>query len=120
MRLCSICGDEATDRCRICGRYVCAKHYVAERGVCSYCYMSLCELCNNSLAIASCPICGRLICEECSVELTKAVRVCKACYSKLSESENRKWPPRLLLEREKGRLKKIRNLTLTVLRIDPS
>jgi hypothetical protein len=35
--LCYICGDIASYTCKLCGRPVCDKHYVASLGVCINC-----------------------------------------------------------------------------------
>jgi hypothetical protein len=35
--LCYICGDVASHTCKLCGRPVCDKHYVASLGVCVNC-----------------------------------------------------------------------------------
>jgi hypothetical protein len=35
--LCYICGDIASHVCKLCGRPVCDKHYIASLGVCVRC-----------------------------------------------------------------------------------
>jgi hypothetical protein len=35
--LCYICGDVASHTCKLCGRPVCDKHYIAALGVCVNC-----------------------------------------------------------------------------------
>lgn len=81
MRLCEICREKpAVGYCRLCGRRVCREH-LAPSGLCSLCESSLCAVCRERLAVASCEICGRPVCEECSVQLTPAIRVCVNCLS---------------------------------------
>jgi len=81
--LCEVCeADIAVGKCRICGRYACAKH-LGNDGICSICREVMCEICNRRLSITTCLICGRLICKNCSVELQPAIRVCSECYNKL-------------------------------------
>ena len=86
MGTCEVCWSrEAEFRCAVCGRAVCAAHYVAERGMCSVCYENLCSVCGERLAVDSCAVCGRLICRRCSVELQPGIRVCSECATGLRE-----------------------------------
>jgi len=82
--LCEVCEErEAVGRCNICGRWVCSKHLV--EGVCAICKDLMCSICGKQLSVSRCPICGRLICRNCSIELQPGIRVCRECYSNLSQ-----------------------------------
>ncbi|MDK2384666.1 MAG: B-box zinc finger protein [Candidatus Korarchaeota archaeon] len=84
MDRCEICGaPHAGNRCRICGRRVCDRHYDASRGICLICSSALCEICGSRLATSYCQVCGRYVCPGCSVQLTPVMRVCVECFSKL-------------------------------------
>ncbi len=115
MNFCEICGARASHKCRICGRFVCDKHYVEDRSICVYCDMTLCELCGKRLSISICPICGRQVCDTCSLQVTTAIRVCRECYQQYRLDKER-WPPPFLLARDRKRAEKIASLTLKVLR----
>jgi len=81
-RSCEICGERAVARCRICGRYVCERHYVAEEGVCVVCHKALCSICRKRLSVARCMICGRPVCDSCSVQVDNVRRICVECLRK--------------------------------------
>ncbi len=80
---CEICGEKAVARCKLCGRYVCERHYDRSTGLCSICLRSRCEICNQRLALSRCIICGRLICDKCSIQLDSVRRICLDCLNKL-------------------------------------
>ncbi len=113
IRLCEICGSEAEYTCSMCGRRVCSRHYDRGKGLCAYCSSTLCQLCGERLAIAACPVCGRVVCDKCSVQLTPVVRLCRDCYTRLGASN---WPPSALLAREQSVINTLKQLTLKVLR----
>lgn len=52
------------------------------KGICSICASSLCQICSERLALTFCPVCGRLVCYEDSVQLDNVRRVCRDCYMK--------------------------------------
>lgn len=85
-RVCEVCGKRlATRKCRVCGRYVCEKHFDEHKGVCRVCSDLMCQVCGERLSIDACIICGKLICRSCSVELQPGIRVCMYCYNNLPE-----------------------------------
>ena len=85
---CAFCGAPAVAVCKLCGRPVCRKHLVEERGVCVTCSDALCYVCGRRLAIASCAMCGRPVCANCSIEVKPGIRVCINCASRISEAEH--------------------------------
>jgi len=48
------------------------------------CSSALCMICGRRLAVSTCPLCGRLMCVECSVQLDAPVRVCVECFRRNS------------------------------------
>jgi len=81
-KYCEICDKKISVgfKCRLCGRTVCAEDFEPRNGICVACKESLCEVCNEKLAIGYCKICGRLVCEACSLKDGVAL-VCKDCVS---------------------------------------
>lgn len=81
---CEICGraSEELFTCRICGRRVCKRHYRDSREICIACEEALCEVCGRKLSIGYCSKCGRLVCEDCSVEIGPAL-LCIECHRKV-------------------------------------
>ena len=101
--LCRVCGVSANYRCKMCGLYFCNQHISSDR-VCVLCSEALCKLCGKYYAISNCPVCGRIVCDQCSVQITPVVRVCRECYNRLGRPSV--WPPKELVRRSsKYRLK---------------
>jgi len=80
---CEICGKETKElyKCRVCGRRVCREHFRWGKGICVACEETMCEVCGRKLAVGYCARCGRLVCEDCSVERGPAL-LCIDCYRK--------------------------------------
>ncbi len=70
--------------------------------MCTICRDSMCKRCGRRLSLAVCPVCGRTVCEECSVQVTPVVRVCRECvnaYRKLTvKLEDARWRLELLVK----------------------
>ena len=77
---CEICEEEVNKlyKCSICGRLVCINDFLVEKRICKVCNMTLCDICNEYLAVGVCKYCGRLICEKCSIEVG-VERICLRC-----------------------------------------
>ncbi|RFA94887.1 hypothetical protein CGL51_09105 [Pyrobaculum aerophilum] len=79
---CYICGfEEAKYKCPKCGRLVCRHDWAG--AYCAACEATLCRLCKSNFSISVCIVCGRLVCEKCSVRRGLG-RVCKDCMRNLS------------------------------------
>ena len=109
---CRICGAHANYKCRLCGFYFCNKH-IDGNGICVLCSEALCRLCNRYYAVSSCPVCGRIVCDQCSIQITPVVRICKECYNRLGKP--REWPPRELIEKSNGYRLKLGKLVMEVI-----
>ncbi len=49
----------------------------------------LCAVCGRRLALTSCTACGRVVCDECSVEVKPGIRACVDCAGRRGEVEER-------------------------------
>ena len=66
--------------CRLCGRSYCGSH--GSSGLCVACEKALCGVCRGRLAVGHCQSCGRLVCEECSIQVDNVRRVCVECAAR--------------------------------------
>ncbi|WP_148682650.1 hypothetical protein [Pyrobaculum ferrireducens] len=74
---CQICGyEEAERRCPRCGRWACRHDWAGEH--CAACEATLCRICRQNFSISTCIVCGRPVCEKCSVRRGLG-RICINC-----------------------------------------
>lgn len=82
---CELCDElPAMYRCKMCGRYVCEKHFDRIREMCIACTESLCNICFKNLSIGICSICKRIVCAGCSIDIDGVRRVCVYCLTRSS------------------------------------
>ena len=81
--LCEVCwAREASARCIVCGRAVCAEDYDPDTGLCNLCRESLCKICGRRLAVSYCTVCGRLGCDSCLIQIDPSRWVCRECLAR--------------------------------------
>ncbi|HIP85684.1 MAG TPA: hypothetical protein EYH17_03455 [Pyrodictium sp.] len=111
--LCRVCGMPADYKCKMCGFYFCKQHIGSDK-ICILCSEALCRLCGKYYAISNCPVCGRIVCDQCSVQITPVVRVCKECYNRLEKPSA--WPPQELVRKSSEYRLKLGKLVIELIR----
>ncbi|MCL4381715.1 hypothetical protein M1614_01930 [Candidatus Marsarchaeota archaeon] len=91
---CAICGMEADNTCRICGRKVCSVHYDSIKRVCTLCSkrtqseyeLTTCNVCNAN-ATHKCPKCGKHVCD---LHFDSNLNMCVMCRIRAAREKMKK------------------------------